>query len=181
VDTGGLAREARLSVEEVEFARFFWESCDSQPGDCAAVNISAGGSNRDWSLDRYEAVCRNIRSMGLVPLIVSSPDDRGKAEELSGRMEDALLSPVTPTILHLSAVMKGVLLLVSPDTSTVHLAASLGIPVVGMYLPFDPALPKWYPWGVPSRVVMSDSSENFDSVSPEGVSAAVREIVAGLL
>jgi ADP-heptose:LPS heptosyltransferase len=180
LDTDGPDREVRLSGEEVNFARYFWDSRDSMPGDCAAVNISAGGPNREWGPDRYLAVCRNLKSMGLVPLVVSAPCHRERAEAIGRELEGVLVPPSTPTILHLSAILKGVVLLVSPDTSVIHLAASMGIPVVGMYLPFDPALPKWYPWMVPNRVIMSSRHESLDPVSPEDVSTAVREILAGL-
>ncbi|MBN2585836.1 MAG: glycosyltransferase family 9 protein [Candidatus Fermentibacteraceae bacterium] len=180
-DADGYDRGVRLSGEERNFARYFWDSRGYSPGDCAAVNISAGGPNREWGTDRYLTVCRSLKSMGLVPLVVSAPRHRERALSMGRELEGVLIPPPTPTILHLAAILEGAVLLVSPDTSVVHLAASMGIPVVGMYLPFDPALPKWYPWMVPSRVIMSSRRESLDPVSPEDVSAAVREILAGLL
>lgn len=181
IDPVGADREVRYSQEEMWFARRFWEASDPSPGDCAAVNISAGGPDRDWGTERYAAVCRDLLSMGLVPLILSSPSDRSKAEGIGIRAGGALVPPATPTILHLAALLRGTALLISPDTSVIHLAASMGVPVVGMYLPRDPSLPEWYPWNVPCRVITSESAESLGSIGPDRVSSAARELVALIL
>lgn len=179
VDTGSLDREVSLSREETDFARRFWESAGFLPGDCAAVNISAGGPNREWETEKYASVCRNLLSLGLVPLLVAHSSDRERGLAIVRRVEGAAMAPPTPTILHLAALLRGAVLLVSPDTSVIHLAASMGIPVVGMYLPFDPSLPKWYPWKVESEVILADDDKSLASVSPARVSDAVRKIVSG--
>jgi ADP-heptose:LPS heptosyltransferase len=119
--------------------------------------------------------------MGLTPLILYSPPDFEAASAIHRSEPGALVSPVTPSILHLAALIRGVTLLVSPDTSVIHLAASSGIPVVGMFLRFDPSLPKWYPWNVKSEVLMASDHISLDSVSPEMVSGAVRTLVSNIV
>ncbi|MCD4702273.1 MAG: glycosyltransferase family 9 protein [Candidatus Aegiribacteria sp.] len=179
VETVGLNREISLSKEETGFAEDFWSRSGTLPGDCAAVNISAGGENRRWGVDRYALVCSSILDMGLKPLILYSPPDIKEANAICRSEPGVLVSPLTPDILHLAALLQGVTILVSPDTSVIHLAASFGIPAVGMYLPFDPSLPKWYPWDVKSEVLMASDHISLDSVSPEMVSGAVRRLVSG--
>lgn len=179
VGTDSLDREVSLSREEADYARRFWESAGFLPGDCAAVNISAGGSNREWETEKYASVCRDLLSMGLVPLLVAHSSDRERGEVIVRLVEGSVMAPSTPTILHLAALLRGVVLLVSPDTSVIHLAASMGIPVVGMYLPFDPSLPKWYPWNVENEVIRADDEMSLASVSPARVSDAVRKLVSG--
>ncbi|MCK4806157.1 MAG: glycosyltransferase family 9 protein [Candidatus Aegiribacteria sp.] len=178
VETDGLNREIVLSKDETGFAENFWNRSGILPGDCAAVNISAGGENRRWGIDRYTLVCSCILDLGLKPLILYSPQDFKAARAICRSEPGALFSPVTPSILHLAALIRGVTILVSPDTSVIHLAASSGIPVVGMYLPFDPSLPKWYPWDVKSKILMASDHVSLDSVSPEMVSGAVRTLVS---
>ncbi len=179
VGTDTLDREVSLSREETDYARRFWDSAGFLPGDCAAVNISAGGPNREWETEKYASVCRDLLSMGLVPLLVAHSSDRERGEAIVRRMEGSAMAPPTPTILHLAALLRGAVLLVSPDTSVIHLAASMGIPVVGMYLPFDPSLPKWYPWHVENEVITADDEISLASVSPDRVSDAVRKLVSG--
>ncbi len=178
IEVDGLNREIILSKIETGFAENFWNRSGIRPGDCAAVNISAGGENRRWGVDRYARVCSSIMEMGLKPLILYSPSDFQAARAVSSSEPGIFVSPVTPSILHLAALLRGVNVLVSPDTSVIHLAASYGIPVVGMYLPFDPSLPKWYPWDVKSEILTASDHLSLDSVSPEMVSGAVRTLVS---
>lgn len=181
VETAGLKREISLSEEETDFAADFWNRSGIPPGDCAAVNISAGGENRRWGVDRYARVCSSILEMGLKPLILFSPTDIETARAVYHSEPGVLISPVTPGILHLAALIRGVTILVSPDTSVIHLAASYGIPIVGMYLRFDPSLPKWYPWDVKSEVLTASDHTSLDSISPEMVSEAVRALVSDMV
>ena len=53
--------------------------------------------------------------------------------------------------------------------------------MVGMYLPFNPSLPKWYPWDVKSEVLLASDHISLDSVSPEMVSGAVRRLVIDMI
>mgnify|MGYP006285183723 CR=1 FL=1 len=167
LDTENLNREPALSGTELEFAANFWSGAGLDPRKCALVNISAGGDNRRWPSENYAAVCRGLANEGLAPVIVSSPADREKAVGITEGCEVSFIAPPTPDILHLAALLGGTALLVSPDTSVVHLAAACGVPVAGMYLPFDPSLPKWFPWKTDCEVVMAKDSRSLDSVKPE--------------
>ena len=177
VETEELVREISLSDIETDFAESFWSGLDAAPEDCIAVNISAGGENRWWGVDRYREVCRGIISLGMRPLLLYAPEHKKRAELIAMPEADTLFSPLTPTILHVAALIHNVRLLISPDTSVIHIAASSGIPVVGMYLPFDPSLPKWYPWRVNSRILMSEDHRSLESISPDAVIGSVREIL----
>lgn len=178
IETDSMQREITLSGEETDFAEDFWNRSAISPENCVAVNISAGGENRKWGVERYTRVCSRILELGLRPLILYSPHDSSSAEAVCRSEPGSLISPVTPSILHLAAIIRGVSVMVSPDTSVIHLAASYGIPVVGMYLPFDPSLPKWYPWDVKSEILMALDHSSLDSVTPEMVSGAVRRLVS---
>lgn len=177
VEAKGLNREITLSREEISFAEDFWNRSNTSPGNCAAVNISAGGENRRWEASGYARVCSCIIDLGLKPLILYSPQDLSSAEAVCRIEPGVIVSPVTPSILHLAALIRGVSLLVSPDTSVIHLAASYGIPVVGMYLPFDPSLPKWYPWDVRNRILIASDEKSLDSIDPDAIADAVRELL----
>jgi len=56
----------------------------------------------------------------------------------------AALGPETGTILDLAALYEACDLVVGADTGPLHLAAALGIAVVGLYGPKDPAI--YAPW-----------------------------------
>ncbi len=177
IETVSMNREVTLSGEETGFAEDFWNRSGTAPGNCVAVNISAGGENRVWGVSRYARVCSRIIDLGMRPLILYAPRDLIEAEAIYSSEPGVLVSPVTPDILHLAALIRSVSMLVSPDTSVIHLAASYGIPVVGMYLPFNPSLPKWYPWDVGSRIQIASDDKSLNSVDPDTVADAVRELM----
>jgi ADP-heptose:LPS heptosyltransferase len=56
----------------------------------------------------------------------------------------AVLGPETGSILHLAAIYEECDLVIGADTGPLHLAAALGVPVVGLYGPKDPAI--YAPW-----------------------------------
>ena len=58
-----------------------------------------------------------------------------------------------PRLEDFAAVLSFADLVVSPDTSIVHIAAALGKPVVTLTGQGDLAT-EWTPWGVPHRVVI---------------------------
>ncbi len=177
IETEELVRKISLSDIETDFAERFWNGLDAVPEDCIAINISAGGENRWWGSDRYREVCRGIMSLGMKPLILYTPEHKKRASTIAIPEAAALLSPLTPTVLHVAALIRNIRLLVSPDTSIIHLAAASGIPVVGMYLPFDPTLPKWYPWRVSSRILVSEDHRSLGSIRSDVVISSVREIL----
>jgi len=177
IETEEPVREISLSDVETNFADRFWSGLNAVPEDCIAINISAGGENRWWGVNRYSEVCRGIISLGMKPLILYAPEHKKRASSIAMPEADTLLSPLTSSVLHVTALIRDVRLLVSPDTSIIHLAAACGIPVVGMYLPFDPTLPKWYPWRVRSRILVSEDCRSLESISPEYVICGVQEIL----
>ncbi len=177
LDRATLLRRPAVSPEEEGFARRFWKTSGLSPEECVAVNVSAGSSNRDWEADKYAAVCGEVIRRGSVPLVMSSVRDRAKAVAVTGKVRGAVPAPKTPTILHLATLLRNVKLVVSPDTSVVHLAASMEVPVVGMYLPVGKPLPKWYPWRVASRVVVSPDSESLNALDAREVVPAVAEML----
>lgn len=177
VETEELIREITLSDSETDFAGRFWDGLDAVPEDYIAINISAGGENRWWGVDNYREVCRGIIAQGMKPLILYAPENMDKAESIALLDAETLLAPQTPTVLHVAALIRKARLLVSPDTSVIHIAASSGIPVVGMYLPFDPSLPKWYPWRVNRRILIAEDSRSLETISSDSVLNSVREIL----
>lgn len=178
VETEKLLRKISLSGIETDFADRFWSGLDAEPEDCIVINISAGGENRWWGIEKYKELCRWILSRGMTPIVLFAPPDVSRAESIASDEAGTVLAPLTSTVLHVTALIRHVRLIISPDTAVIHIAASQGIPVVGMYLPFDPSLPKWFPWQVNSRILMAEDQKSLESIRPEDVAEAVRSILS---
>jgi heptosyltransferase-1 len=119
--------------------------------------VSDFGSIKRWDPARYAAVARHLRDdHGARCVVTWGPDDRALAEEVVAASRDAsVLAPATPSLLDLAALYECCDVVVGGDTGPIHLAAALGVPVIGLYGPKDPAV--YAPWdartGAPSAAI----------------------------
>jgi heptosyltransferase-1 len=112
---------------------------------------SAGWGAKQWPAERYGAMARELRAMGFVPLVNAPRKDDVVAASVvvsSGGAAETVVCNVAGLI----ALMRRMSLLVGGDSGPTHLAAALGIPLVALYGPTDPA--RNGPWGAgPMRVM----------------------------
>jgi lipopolysaccharide heptosyltransferase I len=112
---------------------------------------SAGWGAKQWPPERYGALARELREMGFVPLVNAPKKDDAVAASVVAA-SDGAAETVVCNVSGLIALVRRTSLLVGGDSGPTHLAASLGIPLVALYGPTDPA--RNGPWGAgPMRVV----------------------------
>jgi len=105
----------------------------------AAVIPGAGHPDKILSAATLAEIARHLVARGLDSVVVWGPGERHRAEEvveLGG--EGVYLAPATG-ILELARLLGSATLAVGGDTGPVHLAASLGVPTVGVHLTTDAA------------------------------------------
>jgi len=124
-------------------------------GGRAVVGIQLGagyGPSKLWPPERIADMCRGLRDVADVPVLLGARDDVALARRLVD--ETGVASVVgrdSPELL--TAVLAELDALVCGDTGVGHLAAALGTPVVVLFGPTDPALTA--PRG-PVRVIAHD-------------------------
>lgn len=104
--------------------------------------VSAFGRFKEWPLESFAALARNlVNAYGRV-WITSAPDERDRARKLLESIDhsDVRLAPQTGSPRELAAFLSTCDLVVAADTGPLHLSAALGIPVVGLFGPKDPAV-----------------------------------------
>ena len=110
--------------------------------------VSKFGSFKQWAPGRYAKVADALaRARGVRALVTWGPGERALAEQVAARTGPdtrAVVAPETASILELAALYERCAAVVGCDTGPVHLAAALGVPVVGLYGPKDPAV--YAPW-----------------------------------
>ena len=120
------------------------------------MNPGAGWGAKRWPAERYGAVAAALHSAGYKIVINTGP-----GEEQIGRETLAASGGVaiahSMTLDQLIAVTRRAALVVAGDTGPLHLACALGIPVVGIFGPTDPA--RNGPYGVPFRVLRHPESK----------------------
>jgi predicted lipopolysaccharide heptosyltransferase III len=99
-----------------------------------------------WPLDRYAELANRLTALGYQILIGGHAQERRLAEEIASRAQGRLLVLAgQTTILEHAALLKRCALWVGSDNGPMHMAAALGVPVVALFGPSNPA--EWGPRG----------------------------------
>lgn len=123
--------------------------------DFAIINPGAGWGAKRWPAERYGAVARALACCGLRSIVNYGPGEdqlARDAEAASGGAAKALPLSITKLI----ALTRRAKLFIGGDTGPLHLAAALGVPVVAIFGPTDPA--RNGPYGTQSIVLRNPTS-----------------------
>lgn len=122
----------------------------------AILNPGAGWGAKQWPAERYGIVAMRLAAeCGLRSVINAGPEEQELARAVEKTSQGASKS-FTGSVSELIALTRGARLFVGGDTGPMHLAAALGIPVVGIFGPTDPA--RNGPYGTRSVVLRSPES-----------------------
>lgn len=155
--------------------------------------VSKFGAFKQWPPARYAAVARALAERGEARAVVTwGPGERDLAERVVALAPGAAaLAPETASILELAAIYERCAAVLGCDTGPVHLAAALGVPVIGLYGPKDPRV--YAPWGgergrvdtiwkevhcSPCTLRWCGNVICMDSILPEEVTAALERAIA---
>ena len=153
--------------------------------DFALLNPGAGWGAKQWPAERYGQVARRLGENGLRSLINFGPGEENLAravEAASGGTAETFSGSLTQLI----AFTRRARLFIGGDTGPMHLAAALGVPVVGIFGPTDPA--RNGPFGTRSIALRSAASytsyshvsqpdDGLLEISAEQVIAAARQLL----
>ncbi len=114
------------------------------PKGFIAFQLGASDTRRQWPVTSFAALGQQLwHELALCPVLLGSPAEQDLAEAYSTAIEsmatNGTASPFVNAIgktdiPHLAGMLEQCLLLVSNDTGTMHLAAGLGVPVLGIFL-----------------------------------------------
>jgi len=134
--------EMFVSDEDQEFADGLLKSVGVS-GKRPIVAISPGSSvaAKQWFPDRYAKVADRLALDGVDVIIVGSEGERATVNEVikASKKPPADIAGRTK-IGQLAAVLKRCDVVVSNDTGPMHMAVSVGIPVVAIFGPTDPEI-----------------------------------------
>ena len=110
------------------------------PPTYAVLLTNASRSTKQWPTARWRAVEACLADLGLGSVLFwgSATEQRETEARVEG-MQRALIAPHTP-LPRLAAVLAGARIVVGLDTGLTHLAAALGVPTLGIFCDYDPAL-----------------------------------------
>jgi len=123
--------------------------------DFVMMTPGAGWGAKCWPSDRFGAVARKLAEQEITTIVNYGPGEKDLADAVIAASAGAA-QPLACTLSQLIAITRRARLFIGGDTGPTHLAAALGIPVVGIYGPTDPA--RNGPMGAPMTVLRSERS-----------------------
>lgn len=142
-DRPALRLTYRVSDEALRKARDFLRPHFPGPHRFVGVNMSAGGEARFWGVENYERLVAALRARGLTPVMMTAPADW---ERVTRRLDPAQVF-CSASFEEFAALISQLVVLFSPDTAAVHVAATYHIPVFGLHVAERPGQLNWYPYG----------------------------------
>jgi ADP-heptose:LPS heptosyltransferase len=141
------------------------------------VNLSA---RHVWPTDRWAQLLDYLLERFDRPVLVNAVgDDLKRAVHLAaGRTAQVRVLPDGATFREVACLVSRAGLLISPDTSLVHVAAAAAVPTVGLYPQRHDFRLCWIPPGEGVRVVQATARGTLASISVEQVCEAVDELFA---
>jgi heptosyltransferase I len=153
-------RPLRLSSPELPHDAAAERECNLRlqvygTNEIALLNPGAGWGAKQWPVERYGQVAKQLAEDGLKVLINFGPGEENLASAVENA-SDGAAEKFSGSLTQLVALTRRTSLFIGGDTGPMHLAAALGVPVVGIFGPTDPA--RNGPFGTCSVVLRGASS-----------------------
>ena len=141
--------------------------------NCIGINLSAGGISRQWSLSKWINFLNNIDNSVVVFAMPERIDDKLHLEKTC---PNVLNSPATQSVRDVGEIVRNLKVLVTPDTSLIHVASCYNTKVVGLYTSDTIQYKRFYPYLVDCRICISPT-RNIEDISVEEVVTATKDMV----
>ena len=111
-------------------------------------------------------------------VVISVLADRNRAEKVASEAgEAARVIPPGLSLIEVSAVISHFNLLISPDTSLIHIARSFQVPVVGLYNLATKNFRRWQPYRQPDGAVLGTDIDTISDITVDQVYDRVRQVL----
>jgi len=148
-------------------------------GFVVGINISAGSNARFWGVQNFQDLIRRIEKDQPESriLLLCKQEDRARAVSISEPFDNVTLAPETQSFDLFAAFVQRLHLLITPDTSAVHLAVAFQVPSVVLYVQSNKELGIWSPYRTESETLVTDV-DDLSTISIDEVYCAVRRLLA---
>jgi len=186
IDSDRVSRYASPHVaksDTTEAEKFLGTIADGhQDALTIGLNLSAGSITRVWEDSKCREFIHCILStyQNCRVVILTVGQDRARGEALVGGFDSSVYHvPPGLSLTGAAALISQLDLLVTPDTSLVHIARAFKVPVVGLYTQFMKNFLLWRPYGQEVGAVVSGNDYNVHDITVDQVLAAFTQVVDG--
>jgi heptosyltransferase-1 len=109
------------------------------PAGAVALLPGAGRRDKSWPVERFVRLARRCADRGTPVTVVWGPGERRLAELIAAEAGAGVVVAPPTTIAELAGYLASCVAAVGGDTGPIHLAASLGIPTIALFVATDPA------------------------------------------
>ncbi len=141
----------------------------------AVVNISAGNESRMWNDGSWGEVIALCSEKKYRVAIIFQPNDRERAESLCVQHPESVLFN-SPTMQHVIALMYLAKIVITVDTSVVHVASAFNTPIVALYPNVEWNYHKFRPLSEQQFVLISDDPKSLRGISTKAVLEKIVEL-----
>ncbi|MBI3258961.1 MAG: glycosyltransferase family 9 protein [Ignavibacteriae bacterium] len=140
-------------------------------GTPVVVNISAGNESRYLPIETWQKICNGIR----LPIVLNYiPNDANFATEIKGNNPNINLFQ-SRSILDAVSLIKRARILISPDTSVIHIASAFNIPTLGLYSSFEWNYIRFKPLSSQSLAIQSKEGKAVRDIASDEILAAIEQ------
>jgi ADP-heptose:LPS heptosyltransferase len=149
-----------------------------EQGKIITINLSAGAKIRYWEKEKWieliKLIIKKYPTFGLI--ILSTKEDDKLKEYIHSEISQAYYpDSKTLTIQYFAAYIRISNILITPDTSAVHIASAFGIPTVALYPNYEWNFVSWQPYKIPHRSIRS-KMESISQISVDDVFSAFQSL-----
>lgn len=141
------------------------------------LNLSSDNFARRWAFRNWEELISYFSDTDFEIILTSLPDEKSRWLSL---LEEAKYSNVkyidSVTIFEFAELIKTVDILISPDTSAVHIASCFNKPVIALYNNVQWNINKFAPLSDHKVILKSKERNSINSISPHDVIEAFGEL-----
>lgn len=143
------------------------------------VNISAGSDARFWSIENYIRLVNELKNSyeKIEIIILCTKNDLQKARKIA---QNRFLIFFNDSFEIFSAFISKLNLLITPDTSIVHIASAFKIPVFGLYVKYKTKDMIWSPYKSKFEYVFTEHATLKD-IEYENVIKKLKPFIESLL
>jgi ADP-heptose:LPS heptosyltransferase len=127
------------------------------------INLSGSNVDRTWQTEKWISLLKQLPKT-LPFVIIASPMEKERAIYIASEVENAIYLE-TKSIVEVFAIVANTNLVITPDTSIVHISAAFDKPLLALYVNAKRFYSKFYPL-----------NSNFEIIMEEAEGAAVAEI-----
>lgn len=137
------------------------------------INISASQEKKMWEIEKWLDVINWLSEKNLPLILINAPSEKKQAEQILERCK-RIYHFESRSINDAISIISKVNLLITPDTSLVHIASAFDVPVFGLYSGLDDFFAKFYPLTTHYKVVRA--RKGFDGIKDISSEKAISEL-----